>query len=187
MISNENSIVVLSFANGDVVTLNVQKLSNAIDVKIIDKFNILLTHASIVDDKHIHMLNDVIHKNKNSHQTQAVFTSNNSDDLYICCHEGCNSLFVRNYRKGNIVKHIPLTYKPYSLCISNDDKYIAIGTKEGIVLFITRMEDTFDSGFNLDIFYKHYDCIDTVMISKDCKKLYSTCMNEVIIWDIKSS
>ena len=187
MISNENSIVVLSFANGDVVTLNVQKLSNAIDVKVIDKFNILLTHASIVDDKHIHMLNDVIHKNKNSHQTQAVFTFNNSDDLYICCHEGCNSLFVRNYRKGNIVKHIPLTYKPYSLCISNDDKYIAIGTKEGIVLFITRMEDTFDSGFNLDIFYKHYDCIDTVMISKDCKKLYSTCMNEVIIWDIKSS
>ena len=85
-----------------------------------------------------------------------------------------------------MIKSIPLNYFPYSLGLSEDEHYISIGTKEGIILFVTRTEETFTSGFNLDIFNGHYDSVDTVKFSKDTSKLYTTSYNEMLIWEINN-
>ena len=83
-----------------------------------------------------------------------------------------------------MIKLIPLNYFPYSMALSDHEKYIAVGTKEGLLLFITRGEENYNSCFNLDLFKGHYDSIDCVTFSHDTKKVFSTSKNEILVWDI---
>ncbi len=110
--------------------------------------------------------------------------SNHFDGVSLCYHECLQFLYVRNYSKNEMIKSIPLNYFPYSIGLSDDEKFIAVGSKEGIILFITRTEETFASGFNLDIFKGHYDSVDMVRFSNDMSKLFTTSYSELFVWDI---
>ena len=79
---------------------------------------------------------------------------------------------------------IPLNYFPSSLALSDEEKFIAVGTKEGLLLFITRGEENYHSCFNLDLFKGHYDSVDTIEFSHDTKKVFSKSKNELFVWDI---
>ena len=107
------------------------------------------------------------------------------DELYYSCHECLQFLYIRNFNKNEIFRRIPLNYFPTCLSISNNENYIAIGTKEGLLLFITRIEMNLNTGFNLDIFSGHYDFVKTLSFSFDSKKCFSGSYSEMIVWNIK--
>lgn len=92
---------------------------------------------------------------------------------------------MRNYTQNEVFKRIPLNHFPVSLTVSPQENYIAIGTKEGIILFITKIDNTVNSGFNLDIFPGHFDYVKSIAFNNDCDKLISSSYSEIIVWKIK--
>jgi hypothetical protein len=71
-----------------------------------------------------------------------------------------------------------------SISLSDNEQYIALGTKEGLILFITRMENTLQSGFNLDIFTGHNDLVKAVKFNADNSMLFSSSHSEIFVWNI---
>jgi WD40 repeat protein len=107
--------------------------------------------------------------------------------LLFSIHECLQFLYIRNYKSNEIYRRIPLNYFPICINLSeNSEKYIAIGTKEKKILFITRIENSINAGFNLDIFSGHYDVVKSVCFSKDNSKLFSTSYSEVFVWNINN-
>jgi len=93
---------------------------------------------------------------------------------------------MRNYTRNEVFKRIPLNYFPASIALSPSENYIAIGTKEGFILYITKVDNTINSGFNLDIFSGHFDYVKALSFDNDCEKLISSSYSEVIVWKIKN-
>ncbi len=98
-------------------------------------------------------------------------------------------MYIRNYTKGDVYRRIALDYFPVSLALSESESYIAVGTKDGSILFITRIGDHNSSGvqtaFNLDIFGGHYDITKCLSFSNDERRLYSASYNEIFVWNVK--
>lgn len=92
---------------------------------------------------------------------------------------------MRNYTRNEVFKRIPLNNFPTSLAVSPNENYIAIGTKEGLILFITKIDHTVNSGFNLDIFPGHCDYVKSLAFNHECQKLISSSYSEIIVWKIK--
>ncbi len=93
-------------------------------------------------------------------------------------------LYIRNYSKNETYRRIPLDFFPTSISLSPEENYIAVGTKEGLVLFITRMENSAHSGFNLDIFSSHFDLVKSVQFNQNGSKLFSSSHSELVVWNI---
>ena len=53
-----------------------------------------------------------------------------------------------------------------------------------MILFITRIENSISSGYNLDIFKGHHDYVKDIKFGKKSDKLNSCSYNELIAWDI---
>lgn len=70
------------------------------------------------------------------------------------------------------------------MSLSLEENYIAIGTKEGNILFITRIENTINSGYNLDIFPGHYDYVKAISFNNNTSKLFSSSYSELLVWNI---
>jgi len=99
-------------------------------------------------------------------------------------HECLQFMFIRNFKTNEVHRRIPLDFFPTSISLSKDDAYIALGTKEGLVLFITRMDDATKSGFNLDIYSGHFDLVKSLKFNRNTSKLFSTSHSEMIVWNI---
>jgi hypothetical protein len=106
------------------------------------------------------------------------------DEYLFSFHECLQFLYIRNYAKNEVFRRIPLNYFPVSISISDCEKYTVLGTKEGLVLFITRLENTINSGYNLDVFSGHYDYVKAVKFNHATSQLYTSSQSEVIVWDI---
>ena len=185
-ISNDKGNATLSFTDGTIVTFYLEKKDNQINFTLLDKFNMMEIYIQNNDDnKDIKEMYNNITNSKNDYKVTSLF-SNHFDGVVLGFHETLQYLFVRNYIKKDIIKLIPLNYFPCSLALSDQEKYIAVGTKEGLLLFITRGEENYNSCFNLDIFKGHYDTVDSIKFSHDSKKLFSTSQNEIFIWDINA-
>lgn len=92
---------------------------------------------------------------------------------------------MRNYTRNEVFKRIPLNYFPTSLSLSLNENYYAIGTKEGLILFITKIDNSANSGFNLDIFPGHYDYVKSLTFNSESDKLISSSFSEILVWKIK--
>ena len=143
------------------------------------------TYMENNEDSNIKEMYNNLTNNRNDYRTDSLF-STHFDGFIITYHECLQFLFVRNYTKREIIKMIPLNYFPYALALSDQEKYIAVGTKDGLILFITRGEENYNSCFNLDIFKGHYDGIDAIKFSHDTKKVFSTSKNELFVWEINA-
>jgi hypothetical protein len=77
-----------------------------------------------------------------------------------------------------------LTYFPSSISLSEDEKHLAIGTKEGAILLMTRLENSLQSGFNLDTFSGHFDYVKSLNFNFAGNFLFSCSHSEVIVWNI---
>jgi WD40 repeat protein len=184
-ISNEKGYTTLSFADGTIVTFYLEKNNNQVNFTLLDKYNMLEVYLQNNEDKNIKEIYNNLTNYRNDFKAISLF-SNHFDGVVLGFHECLQFLFVRNYVKRDIIKLIPLNYFPSSLALSDQEKYIAVGTKEGLLLFITRGEENYNSCFNLDIFKGHYDTVDSIKFSHDTKKVFSTSKNELFVWDINS-
>lgn len=77
-----------------------------------------------------------------------------------------------------------MNYFPTCISINDGEKYIVIGTKEGLILFVTKIENTLNSGFNLDIFQGHFDYVKSLNFNKTSTYLFSSSYSEIIVWEI---
>ena len=62
------------------------------------------------------------------------------------------------------------------------ENYIAIGTKEGLILFITRIDNSVNAGYNLDIFTGHFDYVKAIKFEEN--RLITTSYSELFVWNI---
>ena len=69
--------------------------------------------------------------------------------------------------------------------ISDDERFIGIGSKEGLILLVNRSDDSYNSEFNLDIFKGHYDMVDYLKFSHNGRQLFTSSYNELFIWELK--
>lgn len=100
-------------------------------------------------------------------------------------HECLQFLYIRNYSKNEVYRRIPLGYFPSIITLSSStEKYIAIGTKENKILFITRIEESIAAGFNLDVFSGHFDYVKSLCFNNDSTKLLSSSYSELLVWNI---
>ena len=184
-ISNEKGYATLSFTDGTIVTFYLEKIKNQINFTLLDKFNMIEIYMKNNEDMNVKEIYQNITNYRNDYKTNSLF-SNHFDGVILGFHECLQFLFVRNYVKKDIIKLIPLNYFPSSLALSDQERYIAVGTKEGLLLFITRGEENYNSCFNMDIFKGHYDIIDSIKFSHDTKKVFSTSKNELFVWNINA-
>ena len=184
-ISNEKGYATFSFADGTIVTFYLEKNKNQVNFTLLDKFNMIEIYMQNNEDSNIKEMYENLANYRNDYRTNSLF-STHFDGVVLGFHECLQFLFIRNFVKRDIIKLIPLNYFPSSLALSDQERYIAIGTKEGLLLFITRGEENYNSCFNLDIFKGHYDTVDSIKFSHDTKKVFSTSKNELFIWDINS-
>jgi WD40 repeat protein len=185
-ISDEKGYATLSFVDGTITTFYIEKIKESqINFILLDKFNMLEMHMKNNPDSKLKEILKKLEDFKNEFRTDSVF-STHFEGVNIGFHECLQFLFVRNFNKREIIKMIPLNYFPFSLALSDQEKYIAVGTKEGLILFITRGEENYNSCFNLDIFKGHFDGVDAIKFSHDTKKLFSTSQNEIFVWEINS-
>ena len=75
-----------------------------------------------------------------------------------------------------------MNYFPSSIALSDRENYIAIGTKEGFILFITRIDNS--TGYNLDIYGGHYDFVKTLCFNNNGQRLFSASHSELLVWNI---
>ena len=160
------------------------KAGGQILCELIDKFNMIELRMNNCGDENIKELYENICNYRSNYNTEALF-SRQFDRLILAYHECLQFLFIRDFNNKELYKMIPLTYFPYSMDISLNEKYISIGTKEGLVLIIKKGEENYNSGFSLDVFSGHFDKINLVKFSNDNKKLISSCMNEILVWNLK--
>ena len=185
-ISDEKGYATLSFVDGTITTFYIEKIKESqINFILVDKFNMLEIYMKNNPDSKLKEIMKKMEDFKNEFITDSVF-STHFEGVNIGFHECLQFLFVRNFNKKEIIKMIPLNYFPYTLALSDQEKYIAVGTKEGLILFITRGEENYNSCFNLDIFKGHFDGVDAIKFSHDTKKLFSTSQNEIFVWEINN-
>jgi WD40 repeat protein len=92
---------------------------------------------------------------------------------------------VRNYTSNQVFRRIPLNYFPSCIALSERENYLAIGTKEGLVLFITRIDNS--TGYNLDIYGGHYDYVRSLTFNNGVTnglRLFSSSHSELLVWNI---
>jgi WD40 repeat protein len=184
-LSAEKAYVVTSYSDGTVITFSVEKINNRIEIHTIDKFNMIEMHMLKTDDNNVKEMYGNLSKFKSDYMTKAQF-SNHFDGILLSFHECLQFLWIRNYQKNEVMKCIPLNYFPFSLNISDDEHFIAIGSKEGLILFVTRTDESYVSGFNLDIFKGHYDSVDYLKFSHNNRYLFSSSYSEIFVWEIKA-
>ena len=184
-ISDEKSYATFSFTDGTVTTFYLEKNKNSVNFILLDKFNMFETYMKNNEDSNLKEMYNNLNNFQNNYKSGVVF-STHFDGVVLSYHQCIQFLFVRNFVKKEIIKMIPLNFFPYSLALSDEEKYIAVGTKEGLLLFITRGEENYNSCFNLDIFKGHYDCVDDIKFSHDNKKVFSTSQNEIFVWEINA-
>ena len=184
-IDNNTSICSISFSNGSVIIVKIIKNlgKNGVETEVIDKFNIFEYHMSKSDDVNTAEMFKNLTKFKTNYLCHTKFSTNWESFLYSF-HESLQFLFIRNFNTKEIFRRIPLNYFPFSISLSFDEKYMAIGTKEGAVLFITRLENNINTGYNLDIFNGHYSGIKSLSFTKEDTNLVSASNSEMIVWEL---
>jgi WD40 repeat protein len=185
-ISNEKSYVCSCYSDGNVLIFTIEKLNGKIEVNLIDKYNMIEIHMSKTEDNNIKEMYANLSKFKSDYKCSCLF-SPTFNGICLSFHECLQFLYIRNFEKNENIKIVPLNYFPYSLDVSDNEKHICVGTKDGLLLYITKNEVSYKGGFNLDIFEGHYDNVDTVKFSHDSLKLFTTSFNEILVWNVKES
>jgi hypothetical protein len=180
-LSIAKSLVTMSFSDGTVIVISVEKLDGKVDIAIIDRFNMFEYHISKSDDVITAELFKNLTKFRTNYISQVNFSKKYDDHLF-CFHECLQFLYIRNYNTNEVYRRIPLNYFPSAISISEKENYIAVGTREGLILFITRIDNSVNAGYNLDTFSGHYDFVKCLKF--DGNRLLSSSYSELFVWNI---
>ena len=173
-----------TFSDGTTSVFLLEKENGTITYNLMDNFNIILVHSIIYADEN----SDELYKNlinfRSDNKSESIF-SKQYKEVIICYHELLQFILVRNFVKRINMKIIGTNYFPYCMNINSNGKLIAIGTKEGVIIFISDGEEKYYNDFCSPTLYKgHYDSIHYIQFSNDSKKLFTSSKNELIVWNI---
>ena len=182
-INREKAYAITAYSNGTVITFLIEKIKNKIEVTTIDTFNVIETFLMKNDDVNIKQMFMNNNNKRCDYTCKAVF-SKLYDGISLCVHECLQVLYIRNYIRNEMIKVINVNYYPITIDLSNDEKRISLGTKDGVVLVISKKGESFLSGYTVDSVYGCYDMVMDVKFSGDNSKLYASSYNEVIVFNI---
>ena len=173
------------FSDGGVFIYFMEETNGKIIINSVDEFNMIKLHAIKYNDDNSKELYDNLINFKSDYNSFVCF-SNEFDDLVICFHDRLQFLFIRNYMEKQTVQIIALKYSPVSLNINESGNLIAIGTKEGVIIFINVGEKKYYNNYNLNEIYEaHCETVKSVYFTHDSKKLITSSKNELYVWEIK--
>ena len=183
-INSHSSLCSMTFSNGTIILSNITKNQSKINMEIVDKFNLFEYHISKSEDLTTAELFKNLTKYRTNYHCSSLFSSS-WENILFAYHECLQFLFLRNFNTKEIFRRIPLNYFPMSLSLSLTENYISLGTKEGLILFITRNDNDINTGFNLDILKGHYSPVKTLAFADNKTQLISASHSEILVWEIK--
>ena len=153
---------------------------------LVDNFNSILLHSETYNDENSQELYYNLTNFRNEYSKSESIFSNQYNDVIICYHELLKTILERNFINKTNMKIINLNYFPFFMDASDNGKYMAIGTKEGIIMFIDIEEKNYYNNENyIPNFYSvHYNKVNYVKFSHDSKKLFSSSRSEIIVSNI---
>ena len=162
-----------------------ERTQGKIIYNLIDNFNIILLHSKEYNDDNSLELYYNLNNFRSEYKSESIF-SKQYNDVILCYHELLQAIIIRNYVKKTNIKIINLKYFPYCMSINDNGKFIAIGTKEGIIAFIDIGEKNYynNEKYEPSLSLIHYDKVLCLRFTHDSKKLISSGQNEIIISNI---
>lgn len=146
-----------------------------------DTFNLLSYYLGQSDDSESHSLKlryNAMQKTSFGLITKTFFESSTQLIIY---NEIIQYITIRNFITKEFIKSIPLNgYHPITL--SMKAPYYIIGTKEGVIVKITKKNKETYKGLSIDIINIHYDQVNKVIIDNDCAVTCS--YNEIAVNDL---
>ena len=182
-ITTEISYSSFSFSDGTTCIYKIQRINGKIVYDLLDNFNLILLHSREYNDENSQELYYNLINFRSDYRAESLFSKKNND-IIICYHESLKAILVRNFIKKMNLKIINLSYFPYCINISNNGKYMAIGTKDGYIAIID--ENKFYKSDYCPIFNNlHFDKVLCIRFSHDSKRIFSSSKNEIIISNIE--
>ena len=183
-ITTEKSYSAFTFSNGETSIFIMEKSNGKIVYNLIDNFNLIYIHSKKYNDENsIELYNNLINF-RSDYKSAGVF-SQQYKEVIICYHELFQYILVRDFLREINLQIIGLNYSPYCMSINDNGQYIAIGTKESVIIFISEGEEKYYNNNCEQVYYRgHYDIIYSLKFSHDSSKLFSTSKNEILLWDI---
>ena len=174
-----------SFSDGTICIYSMEKNKGKILYNLVDNFNLILLHSEAYNDENSQELYYNLTNFRSEYKSESIF-SKQYNSVIICYHELLKAILVRNYINKTNMKIINLNYFPFCMDISDNGKCMAIGTKEGIIMFIDIEEKNYynNENYKPNFYSAHYDKVNYVKFSHDSKKLFSSSRSEIIISNI---
>ena len=174
-----------SFSDGTTSVFLIEKVNGKVEYNLMDTFNIILVYSEVYNDENTNELYNNLVTFRSENKSASVF-SKQFNEVILCYHELLQFILVRDFVKRENVRIIGINFFPYCLSINSSGKFIVIGTKEGILIFIPDGEKKYYYNYCEPSFYKgHYDTIQSLQFSHDSRLLFSASKNEIIVWNIK--
>ena len=173
-----------NFSNGDTSIFIMEKSNSKIIYDLIDNFNIILIHSKENNDENSNELYKNLINFRSEYKSAGIF-SKQYDGVIICYHEALQFILIRDFIKKINKKIIAINYFPYCIDINDNGNFIALGTKEGIIIFISDGELKYYNNYCEPVLYRgHYDSIYSIKFSQDSSILFTSSKNEILSWSI---
>ena len=173
-----------TFSEGTTSVFIMEKTNGKVIYNLMDTFNLILIHSKENNDENSNELYNNLINFRSEYKSESVF-SKKYNEVIICYHELVQFILIRDFIRKENINIIGINYFPYCMDINSNGKFISIGTKEGIIIFIYEGEEKYYNNNCKPVLYKgHYDTIHSVKFSHDTSKLFTSGKNEMLIWNI---
>ena len=175
-----------TFSDGTVCVYHIEKYKGRIFYKLVDNFNTILLHSEKYNDEMSQELYYNLTSFRSEYKSESIFYEK-FDNVIICYHESLKAVIIRNFISKSNINIINLNYFPYCMSINDNGQFMAVGTKEGIVLLLEMEEKQYfnNDKYKFEEYYMHYDKVLCLRFSRDSKKLISSSKNEILILNIE--
>ena len=184
-IESDKAYSAFTFSDGTVCIFLIEKYKGRIFYNLVDNFNLILLHSKKYNDEDSKELYYNLTNFRSEYKSESIFYEK-LDDTIICYHESLKAILIRNFIKKSNINIINLNCFPYCMSINDNGHFMAIGTKEGIILFTEIEEKDYFTNEQYEFvkYYVHYDKVQCLRFSHDSKELISSSKNEIIISNI---
>jgi len=191
-ISQTKNHCLIYFNNTEYVVLCIEKLNTQIASTVIDVFSMFSQDPSIdkadkADKQKLDLkkhTSAILNPFEDS-EGEAIF-SNKNDNYYLFINENLKYLFIRDYIAKELVAKIDLNnYSPRLLVIDEFETSIAIGTKEGNIIFFHNISQNYKDS-QKEILKGHYDTITSLRFNRSADLLFSGSYEELFVWKINN-
>ena len=184
-LDSNKSYSAFSFSDGTICIYYMERNKGKIIYNLVDNFNLILSHSETYNDEYSLELYYNLTNFRSEYKCESLFAKK-YNDVIICYHESLKAILIRNFINKTNMKIINLNYFPYCMDLYDNGKFIAIGTKEGMIAFIDNEEKNYLNNEEYKpIFYlTHYNKVNCVKFSHDSRKLFSSSRSEIIISNI---